>query len=71
MIRSRREARLTPGFQYALETPGVLFLGFALTSREAKGLLRLLDNTGVKAIAMVVGSHLRSKRRLRSSSRQR
>ncbi len=65
------EVLVTKLVEYALETPGVLFLGVALTSREATGLFRLLDNAGTEAIAKVVGRRLRSKRRLRSSSRSR
>jgi hypothetical protein len=65
------EVLVTKLVQDALETPGVLFLGVALTSREAKGLFRLLDNAGADAIAKAVGRHLRSKKRSRSSSRSR
>ncbi len=63
------EVLVTKLVEYALETPGVLFLGVALSKREAKGLLRLLDHAGITTIATVFGSHLRSKRRSRSSSR--
>ena len=65
------EVLVTKLVQDALETPRVLFLGVALTSREATGLFRLLDNAGVDAIAKAVGRRLRSKKRSRSSSRSR
>jgi hypothetical protein len=65
------EVLATKLVEYALETPGVLFLGVALTSREAKGLLQVLDNAGDDAIVKAVGRHLRSTKQSRSSSRSR
>jgi hypothetical protein len=54
---------------YALERPGVLFLGVALTRRETKGLFQVLDDAGADAIAKAVGRRLRSTKRSSSRSR--
>lgn len=65
------EVLATKLVEYALERPGVLFLGVALTSREARGLFRALDNAGAEAIAKVVSRRMSSTKRSRSSSRSR